>query len=283
MSTLTRLIIKRHKHHQCFYFCTQQSLRGPPKPIRSDKVHTGSPTLNAPRSHNLVLQNYLKSASMKPNEASSSSPSYLLSQSMIKLKEIYGEISFSSKLLFGSFIFFILFGDYLDRQYIEYSNPNGLYSFIQDSPEDVVMREARTGDVLVFQRPLFSFNPLNILRTSFRQFACGGPHDHCGVIIHNKYDNYLPYILEINQNYRNKLKLTPFDERILTAREPTIFIRQLHKTNIKYSQIADKLSDWIDDKMNGSDPSIHNKDVCEISINFYIVYHLISIYIIYRI
>merc|ERR1712228_180108 len=173
------------------------------------------------------------------------------------LYKSFYESSLFSKIFYSSLLGLILFGDYLDRQFVEYSNPNGLYSFLADSPEETIMNLCQTGDVIVFQRPVLSFNPLNILRTSLRQFACGGPYDHCGLIVHNGHDNNFPFVVEIDQNYQNKLRITAFDERILTAREPAIFVRQIHKSNI--SKLSKhKFSDWIDYRVNGSE-SVHNQ------------------------
>eukprot|EP00485_Elphidium_margaritaceum_P000941 CAMPEP_0202694434 /NCGR_PEP_ID=MMETSP1385-20130828/8299_1 /ASSEMBLY_ACC=CAM_ASM_000861 /TAXON_ID=933848 /ORGANISM="Elphidium margaritaceum" /LENGTH=458 /DNA_ID=CAMNT_0049350281 /DNA_START=43 /DNA_END=1419 /DNA_ORIENTATION=+ len=212
-----------------------------------------------PSSQQLALSQYMKRASTKESRISRGEKLNLFFRSVYKS---FRETSLTSKLFGGSLFALLMFGDYLDRYLIEYRDPKGVYSFLADSPEDTIMQEVRTGDVVVFQRPLFSFNPLNIFRTSFRQFACRGPFDHCGVVIHNAHDNDFPYILEIDQNYRSQYRITAFDERILTAREKTIFVRRLCKERMRAIDL-DKLSDWIDFKVSGNsdidDDSEHNQ------------------------
>eukprot|EP01084_Bolivina_argentea_P203591 347683_1 len=220
---------------------------------------------NSPRASQLSFENYMKSASQKRLEPISFSNKFSLFFESIS--KSYAELSLFSKLFYGSFLSLIIFGDYLDRQFIEYRDPNGIYSFLSESPEESLMNVCRTGDVIVFQRPILSFNPLNILRTSLRQFTCDGPYDHCGIIIHNGYDNNFPYIVEIDQNYSNKLRITAFDERILTAREKSIFIRQLQKLNHNIIlNYYNKFNDWIDYKINGFDSENHNlENISEIN------------------
>lgn len=241
-------LLGMYRCYQLRKFCTKQSIKAP---IRNHEF-------GVPSSSNLVLQNYMKSSAMK--EVSSLSSSSLLLESKQLIFNIYNDISslsIFSKLFYSSFLLLILFGDYLDRKLIEYENPLGIYSFLTDSPEDSLMQICQTGDLMVFQRPLFSFNPINILRTSLRQFACSGAYDHCAIIINNKYDSNLPFIVEIDQNYRNKLKITPFDKRILISRESSIFIRQLQKAQISNDNV-EKLSDWIEYKVNNNINNIDN-------------------------
>merc|ERR1712113_655740 len=66
------------------------------------------------------------------------------------------------------------------------------------------------------------------------------------------------FVVEIDQNHYDKLKITSFDERILTAREQAIFVRQIQKNNIS-KESKDKFSDWIDFKSNGPE-DFHNQD-----------------------
>eukprot|EP01083_Nonionella_stella_P086840 241452_1 len=217
----------------------------------------------SPSSAQLSLDSYMRSTVSSRGSFENTSFSESWSLFLKSLRASYRQSSLSSRLFYGSFISLILFGDYLDRQWLEYRNPNGVYSFLAESPEDTIMSVCRTGDIIVFQRPILSFNPLNMIRTSLRQFACNGPYDHCGIIVHNEYDGDFPYCVEIDQNYRNRLRITPFDERILTSREPSIFVRQIHKATAHQQTMHKKFSDWIDCKINGFDETIHNKQYIE--------------------
>lgn len=232
-------------------FCT-------PKPASGTIRSAPDRGTGLPSSSNLQLQAYMRQAASKdPIETVPLSTQ--INELFAAIRESYHETPFSTKLFYGSFCGLLLFGDYLDRRYVEYSNPNGVYSFLAESPEDTIMNLCSTGDVIVFQRPIFSFNPLNMLRTSLRQFACGGPWDHCGIIVHNGHDNNFPFVVEIDQNHKNKLRITPFDERVLTAREQAIFVRQIQKNKIS-QESRDKFSDWIDFKVNGPE-DYHNQKV----------------------
>ena len=176
--------------------------------------------------------------------------------------------SIFSKLITLSLIGLILFGDYLDSLFNikRDKDPNNIYAFLSGSGEESIMNNLKTGDIIVFQSPLLSYNILNTIRVIIRQFVCDGPYDHCGIILCNKHDSDFPYVLEVNQNqwlaqrwfYKLKslfiepeigslknIKITSFDERVITARENTVFVRQVARVHVD-PKINEQLSDWVD-------------------------------------
>ena len=219
------------------------------------------------------------------------------------LKKCITNSSIFSKLFAICFASLLFFGDYLDKILLNYKDPNMVYSFISGSSDESIMNGLKTGDIVVFQSCLWSFNILNTFRVILRQFVCDGAFDHCGIILCNKHDSDFPYIVEIDQSqwlfgqllYKLKhlmsfssgkreqssdekesnnndnmestilethpnlrrIKVTPFDERILTAREPSIVVRQVNRVVVE-PKINEELSDWLDNLTAGEQ---HNHNV----------------------
>jgi len=93
--------------------------------------------------------------------------------------------------------------------------------FVYLSTEEALANELQTGDILLFNRTPFEFNPFKAAVVLLSKYISRSEYDSMGIVFKDSGDDY-PYVLEYDFY---GVKVTPFDERICFAREDDILLR----------------------------------------------------------
>lgn len=118
--------------------------------------------------------------------------------------------------------------------------------FFMQSTDEALEESLNTGDVLIINRTVFQPDPIKALIVMLSKYLNKSDFDHVGIIVKDRDDGY-PYVLEY---HFGQCKLTPYDERLLFARDrgdDEIFLRRLMVNEEKSKAMEAKriqLEEW---------------------------------------
>jgi len=127
------------------------------------------------------------------------------------------------------------------RYYTEIVNDDDVFK--EGSADNILKGNLRNGDIILFHRELWSYNPFMVVKIAFHKYGIKrGGWGHIGVVVLDVDEDDEPYVVE---HAWDGIKVTPYDMRSSTARSDAMAYRNL-KTELTLDQVT-KLNDWLND------------------------------------